>query len=60
LTIPAGGTPPGGGGNVYIVQPGDTLYSIARKYGKSVTAIASANNLVSIHLIFVGQRLIIP
>ena len=55
LTIPAGG-----GGNIYIVQPGDTLYSIARKYGKSVMAIASANNLVNIHLIFVGQRLVIP
>jgi LysM repeat protein len=60
LTIPAGGTPPGGGGNVYIVQPGDTLYSIARRTGKSVTANASANNLVNLHLIFVGQRLVIP
>jgi LysM repeat protein len=60
LTIPAGGTPPGGSGNVYIVQPGDTLYSIARRTGKSVMAIASANNLVNLHLIFVGQRLVIP
>lgn len=60
LTIPAGGTQPGGGGNVYIVRPGDTLYSIARRNGKSVTAIASANNLVNINLIFVGQRLVIP
>jgi len=61
LTIPAGGTLPGGGGdNVYIVQPGDTLYSIARRTGKSVMAIAEANHLVSIHLIFVGQRLVIP
>ena len=58
LTIPADGTPPSG--NVYIVQRGDTLYSIARRYGKSVTAIADANHLVSIHLIFVGQRLVIP
>jgi LysM repeat protein len=60
LIIPAGGTPPGGGGNVYVVQPGDTLYSIARKYGKSVAAIADANHLVNIHFIFVGQRLVIP
>ena len=60
LTIPAGGTLPGDGGNVYIVKPGDTLYSIARRYGKTVTAIADANHLVSIHFIFVGQRLVIP
>jgi LysM repeat protein len=59
LTIPAGGTYDGGG-NVYIVRPGDTLYSIARRYGKTVTAIASANNLINIHFIFVGQRLVIP
>jgi LysM repeat protein len=59
LTIPAGGAPPPGG-NVYIVQRGDTLYSIARKYGKSVAAIAEANHLVNIHFIFVGQRLVIP
>ena len=59
LTIPAGGAPPPGG-NVYIVQHGDTLYSIARKYGKSVAAIAEANHLVNLHFIFVGQRLVIP
>jgi LysM repeat protein len=59
LTIPAGAPPPSGG-NVYIVQRGDTLYSIARKYGKSVAAIAEANHLVNLHFIFVGQRLVIP
>ena len=59
LTIPAGAPPPPGG-NVYIVQRGDTLYSIARKYGKSVVAIAEANHLVNLHFIFVGQRLVIP
>jgi len=60
LIIQAGGTPPGGGGNVYIVQPGDTLYSIARRHGKTVMAIANANYLVNINFIFVGQRLVIP
>jgi LysM repeat protein len=59
LTIPGGTTPPPGG-NVYIVQRGDTLYSIARRYGKSVAAIAEANHLVNLHFIFVGQRLVIP
>jgi len=58
LTIPAGNPPPDG--NVYIVRRGDTLYSIARRYGKSVAAIAEANHLINTHLIFVGQRLVIP
>jgi len=42
------------------VQRGDTLYGIARRYGVSVRAIAAANGIRNIHLIYVGQRLIIP
>ncbi len=43
----------------YIVQRGDTLYSIARRYGTTVQAIATRNNIVNPSRIFVGQRLII-
>ena len=45
---------------VYVVQPGDTLFSIAQRFGSSVEAIAAANNIADPSLISVGQKLIIP
>lgn len=47
------------GGNTYIVQRGDSLYSIARKFGTSVSEITQLNNLAGVNL-SVGQSLIIP
>jgi LysM repeat protein len=44
---------------VYIVQRGDTLYSIARRYGTTVEAIAIQNHIVNPSLIYAGQRLVI-
>ncbi len=44
----------------HVVQPGDTLSAIARRYGTTVTAIAQANNILNPNLIFVGQVLTIP
>ncbi len=44
----------------YIVQRGDTLYSIARRYGTTVQAIARANGILNPSLIYVGQVLCIP
>ena len=46
-------------GNLCTVRSMDTLYLLARRYGTSIQAIKSANNLVS-DLIYPGQRLIIP
>lgn len=47
-------------GNVtYTVQRGDTLFSIASRYGISVNELRQANNLVS-DVLSVGQILIIP
>ena len=61
LTIPGGsGTTPPGTGNRYTVQPGDNLFRIALRYGRSMQAIAAANNIPNTGLIFVGQVLIIP
>jgi len=45
---------------IHIVQPGETIYSIARRYGTSVEAIISANGIVNPNRIYVGQRLTIP
>jgi LysM repeat protein len=65
LVIPGGSpvnaTPvPTTGGNTVVVQPGDNLFRIALKYGRTMQAIAAANGLSNINLIFVGQTLIIP
>jgi LysM repeat protein len=75
LTIPGssggGGSSSGGGGtqgggtipssgSVHIVSRGETLASIARRYGTSVAAIATLNGLRNPNLIYVGQRLNIP
>jgi LysM repeat protein len=60
LVIPEGSTAPAAGGTTYTVQPGDTLYSIAAKFGKNVWDIVVANNLSEPYWIFVGQVLTIP
>ena len=44
----------------YTVKSGDTLASIARQYGTTTTAIATANGITNINLIYAGQRLTIP
>ena len=44
----------------YVVQPGDTLSSIARSFNTTVSAIVSANNITNPNLIYAGQTLIIP
>lgn len=46
--------------STYVVRSGDTLYSIARKFGVTIAAIARANNITNTNLIFVGQTLVIP
>lgn len=45
--------------NLYIVQNGDTLWSISRKFGVSVNDIKNQNNLTS-DILSVGMNLIIP
>ena len=45
--------------NIYIVQRGDTLFSIANKFNITVDALKKANNLTSNALI-VGNELFIP
>lgn len=51
--------PPEQGSTTYIVRWGDTLFSIARRFGTTVPALMTANNLVS-EYIYAGQLLTIP
>jgi LysM repeat protein len=64
LRIPGGGDgmpmPPGSPGRTHVVQPGETLYSIAVRYDTTVQALVMANNLSNSNLIYVGQTLNVP
>ena len=62
-TAPVAQTPPvsGGEGSIqHTVQPGETLISIAQRYGTTVDALMQANNLTSSSQIYAGQVLTIP
>jgi LysM repeat protein len=59
LTIPGAGATQSGG-QTYVVQEGDTLSSIAVQFGTTAWAIAYANNLPNVNMIYVGQTLRIP
>lgn len=62
LTLMAGmvsAQPLAAGETIHIVQPGQTLFSIARLYGVDVWTLARANNIVNPNRIYVGQRLVI-
>src|SRR6266850_1522963 len=41
----------------YVVQPGDNLFRISLRYGVTFAALAQANGIVNVNLIFVGQVL---
>lgn len=44
----------------YMIQRGDTLSKIAKKYHTSVSAIAKLNGITNIHLIKVGKTIKVP
>jgi len=44
----------------YIVQTGDTLYSIALRFGISLTTLTESNGITDPNQLFPGQELIIP
>ena len=47
-------------GEVYVVKAGDVLSRIAVKYGMTYQEIATYNNIKNPHLIYVGQKIVIP
>ena len=46
-------------GYIYITRPGDTLWSIAQKFGTTVEDIARKNSLRNPNMIYPGTRLYI-
>jgi murein DD-endopeptidase MepM/ murein hydrolase activator NlpD len=46
--------------SVHVVQPGETLNSIARLYNKPVLVLAKTNNIPPTTMVRVGDRIIIP
>ncbi len=57
LTIPLGTAL---ADSFYVVQPGDTLWSISQKFGTTVADIAEANGIDDVTFIIAGNELIIP
>ncbi len=54
---------PGAGGKcevIHVIEAGDTVLGLARRYGTTVEAIASANNLETTASLKIGHQLIIP
>jgi LysM repeat protein len=45
---------------IYVVQAGETLGQIAKRYGTTVAAIMAANDMSNADILGVGQRLVIP
>jgi LysM repeat protein len=45
---------------VHVVQPGETLFSIATRYGTNVYTLAAANGITNVNYIYAGQRIVIP
>ena len=60
LVPPAAAQEPTPEAPVYVVQAGDTLFSIAQRFETTVEAIVTANDIADASLIRVGQKLVIP
>ncbi len=52
--------PAPGNSGTHTVAPGETLFSIATRYGTNSEALAAANGLSNPNQLFVGQVLYLP
>jgi len=57
---PSTGDLPTGAGDVYVVQAGDTLSSIASRFGTTISELIRINELTNPDRLSLGQELIIP
>ncbi len=53
-------TPTSAEPETYVIQPGDSLLSIARRFNTTVTALVQENNIANPEIIYWGQRIRIP
>jgi LysM repeat protein len=60
MASPAQASPPVQSDITHVVAWGETLFSIARRYGTTVETICAANAIANSSSIYAGQRLIIP
>ncbi len=60
LFIPDSTTSPPAAASAYIVEPGDTVYRIALRFGTTARALQDLNGIPNPNLIAVGQALAIP
>lgn len=60
ICIPIKPIPECPNGFLYIIQPGDTFYKLAQRFGVSVDAIIAANPGVNPNNLQIGQRICIP
>ena len=60
ICIPSKKPAPECDGTYYVVRPGDTLYSIAHKYGISLVELMAANPGVDPNNLMIGQLICIP
>ena len=61
ICVPVPGTAPCPSGNMYTVQPGDTMYEIARRNNLPLSVLIAANpQITDPNLIFPGQVICIP
>lgn len=60
LLLAGAGTADAAAPSYHVVQPGQTLYSIATSYGLSSWSLARANGIWNPNLIYAGQVLVVP
>jgi LysM repeat protein len=60
LWMPGAFVDNGNGYAIYVVARGDTLKSIANRFGTTMSVLASLNGINNLNLIYVGQRLTVP
>ncbi|MEW1953301.1 LysM peptidoglycan-binding domain-containing protein [Terrabacter sp. NPDC080008] len=59
-TAPSTSVRPSTSDRVHVVVSGDTMSGIAQRYGVSLTKLLAANRLPNAHMIFVGQKIVVP